>query len=265
MKKTFLNTQAFTAKTRRTRKKPDSLVTICLFGILRFVFLRPKISFSSRLRGELLPFFLLFFLFFSFFRPALADEKELPNFSILGQVGGGDCQGFLGTGGPSIEGGLWLGIGLNNRFDGLWGLDYYSLPGQIIPVTYGTPSNPVMAIDPTDDVSITVNTRWYWADKYDYIHGRFNTVPYFIAGLGMDFVVDQVPPRPEPFYNAGYDALFAINLGGGLDCPLGDGKQWFLYFEGMDHVIAWQGLTQIFSGRVGFKVMLDTAHVDPFR
>ncbi|HEY5039606.1 MAG TPA: hypothetical protein VIJ93_11085, partial [bacterium] len=63
--------------------------------------------------------------------PSWAQEPL--NFSILFHGGVGESQGFLGSGNPSPEGGLWLGIGLNNRFDGLWGLDYYSMPNQ--PVT----------------------------------------------------------------------------------------------------------------------------------
>ncbi len=200
---------------------------------------------------------------------ATAQTPEVPNFSILGQLGMSKCSGFLGNGNPSPAGGLWLGIGLSDRFDGLWGFDYYSMPNLELPVTLTpTPSNPatVMLILPTNDLSFTVNTRWYWASKYDQLHQKFNTVPYFLAGFGMDMVVDEDPRPPNTtLFGASFDALFSLNLGVGMDFPLGDGKQWFLYGEGLDHLIAWQGLTQIYSFRAGFKVMLDSAHVDPFR
>ncbi len=180
-----------------------------------------------------------------------------------------ECSGYLGNGSPAPGGGLWLGIGLSDRFDGLWGIDYYTMPSQEITVPL-TPTliNPAtsMLVLPTNDFSFTINTRWYWASKYDQLHQRFNTVPYIVAGFGMDMVIDQDPRPPgTTLLGASFDALFSLNLGAGLDLPLGDGKQWFLYGEGLDHLIAWQGLTQIYSIRAGFKVMLDTAHVDPFR
>lgn len=200
---------------------------------------------------------------------AAAQTPEVPNFSILGQGGMAECTGYLGSSTPAPAGGLWLGIGLSDRLDGLWGIDYFTMPDQQITVPLTpTASNPVtsMVISPTNDISFTVNTRWYWASKYDHLHQHFNTVPYFVAGLGMDMVVDEYPrPMGTGLLGASYDALFALNLGVGMDFPIGDGKQWFLYGEGLDHLIAWQGLTQIYSFRVGFKVMLDTAHVDPFR
>lgn len=224
----------------------------------------------SRPTKPLLPAKALFFL--CLFLPGFlrAQEKETPNFSLLFQGGAGESSGFLGSGNPAPEGGLWLGIGLSNRFDGLWGIDYYTLPNQLVNVAL-TPnaSNSYatsMTVEPTDDVALTVNTRWYWADKYDQVHQRFNTVPYLVAGLGMDLVVDQYPrPDNTNFYSASFDALFSMNLGCGVDFPLGDGKQWILYMEGLDHLIAWQGLTQIYTVRAGIKVMLDTAHVDPLR
>jgi len=200
-----------------------------------------------------------------------AQTEESPNFSILGQLGIAQVSGFLGNGSPAPGGGLWLGIGLDNRWDGLWGLDYYTMPSQEVTVVLNpTKDNPAtaMLVQPSDDFSLSVNTRWYWSDKYDRIHQRFNTVPYFVGGIGMDLVVDQdestLPPNSN-FYSKSFDVLFSINLGVGMDFPLFDDKQWFLYAEGMDHIIAWQGTTQILSGRVGFKVMLDSAHVDPFR
>ncbi|HTC22142.1 MAG TPA: hypothetical protein VK859_14895 [bacterium] len=212
---------------------------------------------------------LLWLIFLLLGGQAAAQTAETPNFSILGQVGMGECTGYLGNGNPAPGGGLWLGIGLSDRFDGLWGIDYFTMPNQEITVPL-TPTleNPAtsMLVQPTDDISLTINVRWYWASKYDRLHQRFNTVPYLIAGVGMDMVVDEDPRPPGTnLFGASFDALFALNLGVGMDFPLGDGKQWFLYGEGLDHMIAWQGLTQIYSVRAGFKVMLDSAHVDPFR
>ncbi len=198
--------------------------------------------------------------------------QEIPNFSILLQAGGSSSQGFLGNGGAAPEGGLWLGIGLSDRFDGMWGMDYYSMPSQVVTVDLPSRSNPVsfLMVQPSDDFALTVNTRWYTADKYDFVHQRFNTVPYLIAGFGMDLVIDQLapistsgPPPTTNFYNKSYDVLFSLNLGLGMDFPLD--HQWFIYTEGLDHLIAWQELTQIVSIRAGVKVMLDSAHVDPFR
>jgi hypothetical protein len=60
-----------------------------------------------------------------------------------------------------------------------------------------------------------------------------------------------------------YGPLFAINLGGGVDFPIGG--NWFFYGEFLDHLIFWEGLTQVFALRAGFKVMLDSEHIDPFR
>src|SRR4029077_10263688 len=101
------------------------------------------------------------------------------------------------------------------------------------------------------DFALTVNTRWYWADKYDYIHHRFNSVPYLLVGGGMDLVVDQPPPPNDPnnpkpppitfFYNKSFDMLLSINLGVGVDFPFD--KNWMFYAEGIDHLIVWQGLT----------------------
>jgi hypothetical protein len=203
-------------------------------------------------------------------RSGFGQTLEPPNFSILGQLGVGEVSGFLGAGNPTPCGGLWLGIRLSDRFDGLWGIDYYSMPSQ--EVTIGLTPNlqngfaTSMNVLPTDDFALSVNIRWYWASKYDPIHQRFNTVPYLLVGGGMDLVVDQDPPPLNAnFYSKSFDILFGINLGGGIDFPMDDGKLWFLYAEGMDHMIAWQGLTQIFSGRVGVKFMLDSAHIDPFR
>ena len=204
-----------------------------------------------------------------------ADEIEPLNFSILFQGGAGQSSGFLGSGDPAPEGGLWLGISLSDRFDGLWGIDFFTLPNQ--PVTIAqTPTQAnyfvsSFGVQPTDDFALTVNTRWYWADKFDYIHNRFNTVPYLLIGGGMDLVVDQPPPPTNPgatppitfFYNKSFDMLFSMNFGVGIDLPFD--KEWMFYVEGLDHLIIWQGLTQIVALRAGFKVMLDAAHLDPFR
>lgn len=198
----------------------------------------------------------------------LALAQETPNFSLMFQGGGGDCSGFLGNGNSFPVGGIWLGVGLSNRWEGLWGLDYYSLPSNSVTIQLPSPSQAVSTnvVQPSDDIAFTVNMRWYWADRYDDLHHRFNTVPYFVGGFGLDLVADQFPRPPNTyFYSASYDALFGLNLGGGVDFPLGDARQWIFYWEAMDHLIAWQGLTQIYSVRVGLKIMLDTAHVDPFR
>jgi hypothetical protein len=190
----------------------------------------------------------------------------------------GDCTGFLGSGNPAPEGGLWLGIGLSNRFDGLWGFDYYTMPNHEITMPDrnlsllpASTSNSVtfistLSVLPTDDFSMSVNIRWYWGDKYDNQYRHFNAVPYLVAGLGLDMVIDQDPRPPNTnFYSASYDELFSGNLGIGMDFPLWDRQQWFLHAEGMDHFIFWQGVTQIYSARLGVKVMLDGEHIDPFR
>ncbi len=212
----------------------------------------------------------LFWVLFALTGPLSAQET--PNFSILFHGGASICQGFLGTSGPAPEGGLWLGISLSNRFDGLWGVDYYTMPSQQATLYQPSRSNPVsfFVVQPSDDFALTVNTRWYAWDKFDPIHQRFNSTPYVTAGLGMDLVIDEpAPPStlPNPptanFYNKSYDVLFSMNLGLGMDFPLD--RQWFFYTEGLDHLIAWQELTQIYSIRAGFKVMLDSEHVDPFR
>ena len=200
---------------------------------------------------------------------AQSQTQEIPNFSILFQGNMGQVSGFLGNSTPTPGGGLWLGIGVDKQWDGLWGMDFYSMPNQAVTVTLNpSKSNPatVLLVQPTDDFTLTVNTRWYCWNKFDDRHQCFNTVPYLVGGIGMDFVVDEYQPPPgSNFYGNTFDILFSVNLGAGVDVPLGDGRQWFVYAEGMDHLIAWQGSTQIISARVGFKVMLDSAHVDPFR
>ncbi len=226
------------------------------------------------MKNFLLP--VLFILLFAVSRSAGASEDlEIPNFSLLGQLGGSECTGFLGNGIPYPEGGLWFGIGLSNRWDGLWGFDYNSMPSQVITmpnhdINLNLNSNPnpvtIIQVQPTDDFALTVNARWYLNDKYDFNRHHFNTAPYLVGGIGMDMVVDPYPkPDKGNFYGNPLDVLLSANVGVGMDFPLWDRKQWFLYAEGMDHFIFWQGLTKVYSIRVGFKIMLDTAHVDPFR
>jgi hypothetical protein len=204
---------------------------------------------------------------------ALAQTPEPPSFSISGKVGMDQVSGFLNEGyisNPAPGAGLWLGISLGDQWDGLFGMDFYSMPNLPVTVTL-TPSMDngyatFEIVQPTDDIALSVNVRWYLDEKYDRIHQHFNTVPYLLVGGGMDLLVDQYPPIPNSnFYSNSFDILFGMNAGAGIDFPLGDGKQWFIFAEGLDHLIAWQGLTQIYSGRVGIKVMLDAAHVDPFR
>lgn len=200
----------------------------------------------------------------------LAQDLDPPNFSIMGQLGDSETTGFLGNGNPTVCGGLWLGISLSDRFDGYWGMDYYSMPSQEVTVAVApTTENGFitsMNVLPTDDFALSVNVRWYLGSKYDRLHQHFNAVPYLLIGGGMDLVVDQDPPPPDAnFYSKSFDILFGMNAGAGMDFPMDDGKSWFIYAEGLDHMIAWQGLTQIFSGRVGVKFMMDAAHVDPFR
>lgn len=200
----------------------------------------------------------------------MAQTLEPPNFCILGQLGMGQVSGFLGSGNPSPCGGLWFGIRLSDNFEGYWGIDYYPMPGKEITVPL-VPSKDnyfatSMTVLPTDDFAWTVNIRLYPFSKYDRLHQHFNLAPYLVAGGGMDFLVDQDPAlQNSNFYSKSFDMLLGVNAGAGIDIPLGDGKQWFLCAEGMDHFIVWQGLTQILSGRVGLKVMLDSAHIDPFR
>ena len=212
---------------------------------------------------------LFFIMALAAYRTCFGQTLDPPNFSILGQVGAGQVSGFLGVGNPAPSLGLWLGARLSDRFDGLWGMDYFTMPDQEIIVTLNpTKTNPApyMTVLPTDDIALSVNIRWYLASNYDRTHQCFTTVPYLLAGGGMDLVVDQDPqPLNANFWSKSFDVLLGMNLGGGIDFPMDDGKQWFIYAEGLDHLIAWQGLTQIYVGRVGVKFMLDSAHIDPFR
>ncbi len=203
----------------------------------------------------------------------MAQTEQPLNFSILGEGGMDQVSGFLNNGAaanPALGGGLWFGISLGDQWDGLFGIDYFTMPNQPVTVNVApTTANGFVnyeVVQPTNDFALTVNVRWYLDKKYDWLHQRFNADPYLLVGGGMDLVVDQYPPLTNSnFYSNSFDILFSLNAGAGMDFPLFDGKQWFFYVEGLDHLIAWQGLTQVFSGRVGFKVMLDSAHADPFR
>ena len=190
----------------------------------------------------------------------------MPNFGLMLHAGGGIPTGFIpGEFGPHA--GIWMGISMSDRFDGLWGLDYYTLPSNLMTVSQSNYSGPLKSIQvqPTDDVAFSVNVRWYLADKWDYVHHTYNTVPYLLVGIGMDAVVDEYPRDNKPFWDAGYDLLFATNLGAGMDFPMDEGRSWSIYAEGLDHFIYWQGLTQVLTTHIGVRFMLDSAHVDPFR
>jgi hypothetical protein len=221
-----------------------------------------------RLAGKIpLPKVLLpLLLILASFQPTWADQDEMPNFGLMVHAGAGVPTGFMpGEFGPHA--GIWMGISMSDRFDGLWGLDYYTLPNIPMTITQSNFSGPLPSIEvqPTDDVAFSVNLRWYLSDKWDYVHHRYAAVPYLLAGIGMDAVVDQDPRLSTPFWDAKYDLLFGMNLGAGMDFPMDDGRSWSIYAESLDHLIYWQGLTQIFAGHVGVRFMLDSAHVDPFR
>ena len=197
----------------------------------------------------------------------LAGEKEIPSFGLLLNGGEFDSSGFISTLQPAPAVGLGLSYGFSDQWDGLWSLDHYTMPNQpltVIIIPTKTDPYPQTIVQPTDDVALAVNTRCYWWNKYDYIHQRFNTVPYLTGGMGLDLMVDEYPPLPQAyFWTKSFDILFGLNLGAGIDVSLGDA--WILYGEGLDHLIFWQGPTQVFIGRIGIKVMLDSEHVDPFR
>jgi hypothetical protein len=176
-----------------------------------------------------------------------------------------------------------MGIGLSERLDTFFAIDYYTMPNLALtisgPASFVLPNSAnagaTTIVQPTDDVSLSVNTRWYlFNDKWDYAHRRYNTSPYLLAGMGIDLLVDPPPPNPNlptsapqelPLLTNNYEILFGMNFGAGIDCPLGNGHEISLYTEALDHLIFWQGLTQVFDGRFGIRFMLDTAHVDPFR
>ncbi len=217
-------------------------------------------------------FILLFFTGF-LTQPASAQKEEMPNFSLMFHAGGEFSTGFIPSTAPGPELGAWMGISMSDRFDGLWGLDYYTMPNITMIINQSNLSKalPPITIQPTDDISFSVNIRWYLANKWDYVHHRYNTVPYLLGGLSMDALIDEffiptIPPTPPPdLLNRGYDLLFGMNLGVGMDFPMENGQDWSLYAEGLDHLIPWQGLTQVFDARVGVRFMLDTVHADPFR
>ena len=230
----------------------------------------------SRLRiakGVVFPktFLILFFALGSF-QQALAQKEEMPNFSLMFHAGGNYSTGFIPSSSPGPEAGAWMGISISDRFEGLWGLDYYTMPDMTMQVDQSNISGPLkpITIQPTADMSFSVNLRWYLADKWDYIHHRFDAVPYLFGGLSMDALIDKYYPPTDPtprpdLFSRGYDLLFGMNLGVGMDFPMDNGQDWALYAEGLDHLILWQGLTQVIDAHVGIRFMLDAAHVDPFR
>jgi hypothetical protein len=211
-------------------------------------------------------FLSVFCLVFCVFPAGALRAQEGLNFSLQFHAGADLSTGFIQGYQPAPSLGFWLGVSLNNRMDGLWGIDYFTMPGEAITIHMPSPSESVSQklVQPSDDIVLSINVRWYLDDKWDRIHRRYNTVPYLLAGLGMDFLVDQAD-RPEGllFYNASYDNLFGVNLGGGVNFPVS--SNWIFYTELLDRMILWQGLTQVFALRAGFRVMLDSEHVDPFR
>jgi len=175
-----------------------------------------------------------------------------------------------------------MGAGLSDRWDGFFAVDYFTMPN--VPITINGPATVVLPssstattiVQPTDDVSLSINIRWYpFNNKWDYAHRRYNTSFYLLGGMGMDLVVDSnnsvsggsttSVAQQLPVLTNGYDILFGVNFGAGIDFPIGNGREVSLYTEALDHMIFWQGLTQVFDGRFGVRFMLDTAHVDPFR
>jgi hypothetical protein len=225
---------------------------------------------------------LVFLLFTGLTTFAWADSDEIPNFSLMFHGGGEMTTGFIQANGPAAEVGAWMGAGLSDRWDGFFAVDYFTMPN--VPITINGPATVILPsssiattiVQPTDDVSLSINIRWYpFNNKWDYVHWRYNTSPYLLAGTCMDLVVDSSNSTPGgsttsvaqqlPVLTNGYDILFGMNFGAGIDFPLGNGREVSLYTEALDHMIFWQGLTQVFDGRFGIRFMLDTAHVDPFR
>ncbi len=211
-----------------------------------------------------------------------ADSDEMPNFSLMFHTGGEMTTGFISGYQPAFEGGAWMGAGLSDRWDGFFAVDYFTMPN--VPITINGPATVVLPssstattiVQPTDDVSLSINIRWYpFNNKWDYAHRRYNTSFYLLGGMGMDLVVDSnnsvsggsttSVAQQLPVLTNGYDILFGVNFGAGIDFPIGNGREVSLYTEALDHMIFWQGLTQVFDGRFGVRFMLDTAHVDPFR
>jgi hypothetical protein len=198
--------------------------------------------------------------------------SEKPPFSLMFHTGAEEPTGYIQGSGPAPELGAWMGVDMDDHLDGFFGLDYYTMPDVFI-LLPPTNNNPQTFVAPTDDISATVNIRWYpFNEKWDYARHHYNISPYIFTGLGIDFVVDNgqpvgaipVPPSSPAILNTSYDILFATHIGGGIDFPVGDGRRWSIYTEALDHLIFWNGLTQVFDGRVGVRFMLDTAHADPF-
>lgn len=199
--------------------------------------------------------------------PSLLSGGERPNFHLSGSLGGNLSNGFL-QGGPGVSGALGLGVAIDDRLEGSWGLAYHALPGMPVTLSKPTASDPdaTIPLRPTDDLFLSIGLKWYPWEKWDRPRGRFREAPYLLTAAGLGFVVDQyVRPEGLAFYNAAYDVLFGLDLGAGMDFPLGDGRQWLLFVEGLDHLLFWQGLTHVICVRGGIKVMLDSEHLDPFR
>jgi hypothetical protein len=173
-----------------------------------------------------------------------------------------------------------MGIGISDRWDGFFAIDYYTMPNQ--PLTINGPATVILPssstattiVQPTDDIALSINTRWYpFNNKWDYAHQRYNSSFYLLGGMGIDLLVDPPPPvqgvapvaQQLPLFTNNYEILFGMNFGAGIDFPVGNGREVSLYTEALDHLILWQGLTQVFDGRFGIRFMLDTAHADPFR
>jgi hypothetical protein len=209
-----------------------------------------------------------------------ADNGEIPNFSLMFHTGVEEPTGFIAANGPAPEIGAWMGVGVSDRWDGFFAVDYFTMPN--LPVTLSVPatvmvlpsaSNSVTVVQPTDDVSLSVNMRWYpFNNKWDYVHQRYNGSFYLFGGAGADLVIDPPPPvsgsdtttQGIPLVTNGYEILLGMNFGAGMDFPIGNGREMSLYTEVLDHLIFWQNLTQVFDGRLGIRFMLDTAHADPF-
>lgn len=195
--------------------------------------------------------------------------SERPDFSLLFHGGGEEPNGFIPGSAPAAEVGGWMGINIDDHLDGFFGLDYYTMPNQ--PVTLAHPlSQTPGVVQPTDDISLTIDSRWYFLnEKWDYARHHYNISPYLFTGLGIDLVIDNPPSGVDtsagpPIFNSGYDILFSMNFGAGIDFPIGDGRGWSIYTEALDHLIFWQSTTQVFDGRIGVRFLLDTAHADPF-
>lgn len=218
-------------------------------------------------------------LLFSWSIRAWADNGEMPKFSLMFHTGAEEPTGFIAAPGPAPELGAWMGVDVSDRWDGFFAVDYFAMPN--LPLTINGPvsvvlpksSNATTILQPTDDVSISVNMRWYpFNNKWDYVHQRYNSSFYLLGGVGADLVIDPPPPvqgsdtptQGIPLVTNGYEILLGMNFGAGMDFPVGNGREVSLYTEALDHLIFWQNSTQVFDGRFGIRFMLDTAHADPF-